>query len=301
MPSKWKNILTRDYLEQLCMMYSLKEMCEVTGVPQTTMSSYLKKFNLTTIDLTKTAKSYKDVLTSEFLSKQYPNKTVTEIAKMIGCSRNVVDKYLIRYGLYTYKKLPRGGLLNSVADKLSYEYLVNIHKEMEVKEIAKVTGCAPSTVRKYLHLHGLSIKNSRLGKTKGAKNPNWKGGWSRNGYKFVQDPQSGKSKREHVLVIETFIGRELYVDEVVHHLNGVRDDNRLDNLLLMTKKQHDFYHKLVKFTSIDYTRHTKKDFLTLLDEVENICRVRWDRDFVPAKLRTGLTEYSQVDDSELKK
>lgn len=37
---------------------------------------------------------------------------------------------------------------------------------------------------------------------------------------------------EHRIVVEQAIGRELYADETVHHVNGVRDDNRLGNLEL---------------------------------------------------------------------
>jgi hypothetical protein len=32
--------------------------------------------------------------------------------------------------------------------------------------------------------------------------------------------------------MEEMLGRELHPDETVHHINGVRDDNRLDNLEL---------------------------------------------------------------------
>ena len=47
---------------------------------------------------------------------------------------------------------------------------------------------------------------------------------------------------EHVLIMERAIGRYLEKDEVVHHKNHIRDDNRLENLELMTFREHARLH-----------------------------------------------------------
>lgn len=60
-----------------------------------------------------------------------------------------------------------------------------------------------------------------------------------NGYVEVIFYFQGKRKRmmEHRLVMERHLGRELLPHETVHHKNGIRDDNRIENLELWSTGQ----------------------------------------------------------------
>jgi hypothetical protein len=49
-------------------------------------------------------------------------------------------------------------------------------------------------------------------------------------------------KLEHRLIVEASIGRLLTADEQVHHINGDKLDNRLENLLIVGPSEHQTYH-----------------------------------------------------------
>ncbi len=80
----------------------------------------------------------------------------------------------------------------------------------------------------------------------GADHRNWKGGRfkQKNGYIFVKaygHPRAtnkGGYVFEHILVWEQAHKRSVPEGHVIHHLNGIKDDNRIDNLLCLPKKKH---------------------------------------------------------------
>ena len=78
----------------------------------------------------------------------------------------------------------------------------------------------------------------------GHANGHWKSGRTRHkaGYVMVRQPEHPRARTvgyvfEHILVMERVLGRYVLPDESVHHRNGVRHDNRAENLELWVRPQ----------------------------------------------------------------
>lgn len=108
-------------------------------------------------------------------------------------------------------------------------------------QIGTVTPCSMEGCGKKAHLTGLCSMHY-MRKRRGIpvdaprRRETGTGTPDRNGYIRIVRPD-GTTIAEHRLVMEEILGRPLRERENVHHINGIRSDNRPDNLELWVKPQ----------------------------------------------------------------
>lgn len=154
---------------------------------------------------------------------------------------------------------------------LSREQLVELYVNQELNsgEVAAVLGREKKSVLYWLKKYGLTRSKSdalRLQWKRGLKHKpikgnyasgprsgRWKGGRLKDaqGYIRVLSPDHPRAQMgpygkrryvmEHILVWEKANGRLLPDGWIVHHLNGVKDDNRPENLVALPSQQHVLY------------------------------------------------------------
>lgn len=144
-------------------------------------------------------------------------------------------------------------------------------KDMSFREIANHFGCSIGTIEscfnkfniKGKNLNGSFTGNKPWNKGKtikttdgsinrwlsnlsqvGEKSHNWKGGGIDGGY--VRFTIGGSRQTQHRKVMEDFLGRKLARNEIVHHLNGNKTDNRIENLQILTISEHNKVHEAWK-------------------------------------------------------
>lgn len=184
-------------------------------------------------------RAHTDEQVREMAAKYEAGASLPVLAREYGGSHRAVRLALLRHGV-KMRPFRRAPWRDFTAEQQA-EIVRRWHAGESQSKIAGAFGTTQEIISRFLVRNGIEPVHRRsIGR--GAQNPNWKGGTALfNGYRGVKvdrdDPVACMELSqgyvlEHRLVMARSLGRPLRPDETVHHINGDRLDNRLENLQL---------------------------------------------------------------------
>lgn len=97
---------------------------------------------------------------------------------------------------------------------------------------------------------------------------------------------------EHRFVMEQYLGRKLERNEIVHHINGNKSDNRIENLQIMTLSEHSKKH----MTGRKFNKKQREKLSKLFKNRKNPTRPKTKEDIIEiTKKYIELNSYRKVD------
>lgn len=169
--------------------------------------------------------------------------SMNEIGRQLGHRHGIIAYHIHKSGISIHN--PRQQMC-----PISTDYIKELYEQgMSTVGIGLEVGLTPQAIYNRLLKSGVKLRSFyeaiELAMVRGRRNPHpgkadphWKGGRCLNKNGYIELRLGRKDKRlEHRLIWENEYG-EIPRGWIIHHLNGIKDDNRIENLSAMSRKGH---------------------------------------------------------------
>lgn len=175
-------------------------------------------------------------------------RSAAAISRQLGVCSHTIRKILQKNGIKPRSYSEATQLIMGKISEQNLPDIVKLYQEGWIMEdLAPKFGVGLSTISRHLRNLKLTRKSEESKRLRGTtswgpRNANWKGGKRiSDGYVYIQcdHPRSSNGYlAEHIVVWEQTHNKTLPNGWIVHHINGIRNDNRPSNLVAMTRKKH---------------------------------------------------------------
>lgn len=191
--------------------YIKSVVAEKLGVTKSAVCAHMRKRGIETVP--KRPKIERNELEDMYSVREM---SLSEIAKMTGFSRSVVSRLVIKYNIPT----------RSYQDGFELYYRKHPDARSQIKH--------PLTPEhKAKLLEGSRHYKETMPKKRVRVNEK--------GY-LIYTCGNKKGRPVHRVIMEEYLGRKLSRDECVHHINGDKLDNRIENLQILSRGEHTTIH-----------------------------------------------------------
>jgi hypothetical protein len=164
--------------------------------------------------------------------REYQNGASTiALAKRFGVSPAAISQWLKRKEISTRAGAP--------PRKVSYDTLCAAYLSgLTFDQVAKKYEISIGVISRALKLSGVQVRT----RVSGPAHPLWKGGRTHDADNYV----IVDGEREHRVLMEKLLQRELQHWETVHHIDGNKQNNEDSNLAVMPSREHERFHSVLR-------------------------------------------------------
>ena len=199
----------------------------------------------------------------------YKTKSGFEISKIFGVDHSTIYRRLKKHNIKR-RSLKEARIFGGKKYKnLDIDKIIRLYESGKSRlELGRLFKVSEVVIKNRLIENNISLRSRKEARAfnnqSGKNSSNWNGGRFKNssGYIKIHKPEHPKASYnyvyEHHLVWEKANGKLLPDGWVIHHINGIKDDNRIENLAAMSKSEHSNILKIIRKRIIFLEKENKR-------------------------------------------